>query len=177
VAGGASWRRFENEVKRKRPMTRGDELKPLSWDHHHGLVLAFRLKRGMNKGADKQVMTDYILHAWHNTLHRHFSKEEEFLVEPLKKYSRNGKELIGKLKIEHTFFKELLGKIEQRDKNLFSSIQDFAEALEKHIRFEERDLFPAVEKSIPPKLLQKIGHSLHELHQTGDMCWTPEFWT
>jgi len=158
-------------------MKRGEELKPLSWDHHHGLVFAFRLKRGIQKGATNGVMADYVLHAWNGTLQHHFEKEEEFLVEPLKKYAENGKELITRLKKEHAFFHKLIETIGQRGKNLPSLIQDFAVALEAHIRFEERDLFPAVEKSIPPKLLQKIGHSLHELHQTGDMCWTPEFWT
>jgi hemerythrin-like domain-containing protein len=157
-------------------MKRGDELTPLSWDHHHGLVLAFRLKRGLNKNAEAAIMADYVKQAWENSLEPHFSKEEKFLIEPLEKYSKSADLLIRQLKRDHLFFRNLINKIKTKNSNLKSYLQEFAEALEKHIRFEEREFFPAVEKQVPPKQLQVIGRSIHDLHQTADMCWTPEFW-
>ncbi len=157
-------------------MKRGDTLKPLSWDHHHGLVLAFRLKRGLNKNTDGAIMADYVKQAWENSLEPHFNKEESFLIEPLEKYSKSADLLIRQLKRDHLFFRILINKIKLKDINLKAQLQEFAGALEKHIRFEEREFFPAVEKQIPLKQLQVIGKSIHDLHQTVDMCWTPEFW-
>ena len=157
-------------------MKRGEELKPLSWDHHHGLVLAFRLKRGMNKGAPDSIMAEYVQYAWENSLQPHFNKEEKYLIAALEKYSNSTDLLIRQLRRDHSFFRKLLLKIKLKDINLRSLLQEFAEALEKHIRFEERDFFPAIENIVPVKQLQIIGRLLHELHQTVDMCWVPEFW-
>jgi len=157
-------------------MRRGEELKPLSWDHHHGLVLAFRLKRGMNKGAADSAMADYVSYAWEKSLRPHFDKEEKYLVDMLEKYSNRADLLIRQLKRDHQFFRNLIHKIKLRDINLRAQLQEFAEALEKHIHFEEREFFPEVEKQVPAKQLKIIGQFLHELHQTVDMCWVPEFW-
>jgi len=157
-------------------MKRGDELAPLSWDHHHGLVLAFRLKRGLNKNAAGTIMADYVKQAWDKSLEPHFNKEEKFLIEALEKHSKSSDLLIRQLKRDHQFFRNLIHKIKSKDINLKSQLKEFAEALEKHIRFEEREFFPAVEKQVPPKQLQIIGKSIHDLHQPVDMCWTPEFW-
>jgi hemerythrin-like domain-containing protein len=157
-------------------MKRGEELAPLSWDHHHGLVLAFRLKRGLNRNADGLIMADYVKQAWENSLKPHFDKEERFLIKPLEKYSKSADLLIRQLKRDHLFFGNMINKIKTKNSNLKSYLQEFAEALEKHIRFEEREFFPAVEKQVPPKQLALIGRSIHALYQTVDMCWTPEFW-
>jgi len=157
-------------------MKRGEELKPLSWDHHHGLVLSFRLKRGLNKNIAGELMVDYINQAWENTLLPHFKKEEDLLAVALEKYSGSADVLIKKLKRDHQFFRNLMRKINFKDVNLKSCLQEFAESLERHIRFEERDFFPAVENQVPPRQLDLIGRSLQALHQAAEMSWTPEFW-
>lgn len=157
-------------------MKRGDELKPLSWDHHHGLVLAFRLKRGLNRGVAGSIMADYVKQVWENSLDPHFKKEEKYLVEPLENHTKSADLLIRQLKRDHLFFRNLIHKIRLKNDNLKAQLQEFAIALEKHIRFEEREFFPAVEKHVPLKELQLIGKTILELHQSSDLYWTPEFW-
>jgi hemerythrin-like domain-containing protein len=49
--------------------------------------------------------------------------------------------------------------------------------LEEHIRFEERILFPYLEKLIPREELDEIGLQLEEDHaKKACLTWTDEFW-
>ncbi|MBA4140883.1 MAG: hypothetical protein H0X70_10365 [Segetibacter sp.] len=56
-------------------------------------------------------------------------------------------------------------------------LQEFARLLEAHIRFEERTLFPHVEKEIPPEDLDRIGIALENDHlKKTPFTWQDEFW-
>ena len=156
-------------------MKRDKNLETLSWEHHDGLVLAFRLEKGIKNNVDTSLISDYLLHIWDHSLRHHFWQEEQFLQPTLRKLTK-GRELLNQMVEEHDQFKNLIAKIRSNGKDMKSSIEQFYEDLNQHIRFEERKLFPMVEELASTEALEKMGIFLHEHHKPGKKEWQPEFW-
>jgi hypothetical protein len=53
-------------------MKRTEQLYPLSWQHHNGLMAVLLLKKGVQKKADVAVMKDFINSIRHEELDEHF---------------------------------------------------------------------------------------------------------
>lgn len=75
---------------------------------------------------------------------RHFREEEEQLF-PLVADSEEAKPLITRALLEHQQLHALAGRLASGDQTL---IRDVAELLEAHVRFEERELFPLIERLV-----------------------------
>lgn len=111
-------------------MKRAFALEPFSRDHNDGLHLARALKEGR---PEAPVM---ISEAWKRELADHFA-EEERLLGPL----AGGDS--ARLHEEHR-------QIEQLISELPTSCVALGQALEDHIRWEERVLFPTIESRMTP---------------------------
>ena len=61
-------------------MKRDDNLYPLSWQHHNGLMTVLLLKKGVQKMADLQVMHQFIDQLRQQELDEHFETEEMALT-------------------------------------------------------------------------------------------------
>lgn len=156
-------------------MNRTEYLRTLSWEHHDGLVVAFRLQQGLNKNADPATMRDYILHTWESALDHHFWQEEEVLVPELET-SKNGRDLLRRLTDDHAYFRELIDRMDKKKKPDLKYIQDFADRLNRHIRYEERELFPFLEENLAPDRLESIGQFLNDNHEKPNKNWSDTFW-
>lgn len=134
-------------------MPRNQALIPLSHDHHHGLVVALRLKKGgpaspndsWLEGADNQALQ--LLEFADSELLNHFQLEEELVFPVLLKLdideiSTLTHELLG----EHQVMRASLDAIRQSSDSTI--LKHFGELLEAHIRKEERILFPLIEQEI-----------------------------
>jgi len=134
-------------------MPRNPSLIPLSHDHHHGLVVALRLKKGgpaspndsWLEGTDKQA--PQLLEFADNELLNHFQLEEEHVFPVLlglgiDEISTLTHELLG----EHQAMRASLDAIRQSSDPAI--LKHFGELLEAHIRKEERNLFPLIEREI-----------------------------
>ena len=135
------------------PLKRKEFLKPISREHHHGLLLCFKIRTGIKKQIIPDRIKKYANWFYQNHLIPHFSIEEEILFPIL----GNENELVVKAVEEHR-------TIERLFKNQESTIQNLnaiANAIENHIRFEERILFNALQDIATENLLQQI-----ELHHT-----------
>jgi hemerythrin-like domain-containing protein len=155
-------------------MKRNENLKTLSWEHHDGLVVAFRLQQGLKKGAAIPDMARYILHIWDNTLRDHFQREEQ-TINPNLEQRREGKPLVEQMMGEHKSFKNIITQI-KNDQTGRNSIDEFAKLLNHHIRFEERELFPMLERLATKEELAKIGQALGQIHHRACNAWQPRFW-
>lgn len=156
-------------------MKRSKHLETLSWEHHDGLVLASRLKKGVAQGADANIMADYTDYMWAEALTHHFDQEEKFLLPKLPEDMRQ-QPIFERMLTEHRKFAALMQAIQKRDNRLPDLLKEFADLLEQHIRFEERELFPFLEKNLGEKELEEIGASLHRSHKLADKENTPIFW-
>jgi iron-sulfur cluster repair protein YtfE (RIC family) len=156
-------------------MKRDKNLETLSWEHHDGLVLAFRLEKGIKNNVDLSIISNYLLHNWDHGLRHHFWQEEQSLQIPLRKIIK-GRDFLKQMLEEHDQLKHLIEMIRSNGKDMKSTIEKFYNNLNHHIRFEERKLFPLVEELASTKALAKIGVFLHEQHKPGKKEWQPEFW-
>ncbi len=155
-------------------MKREIQLQPLSHQHHNGLMAVLLLKKGADKKADTAVMNDFIVSVWNGELRNHFIKEEVYLHPhvlqiPLlmEKYEQ--------MKTEHHQIRHLVDAIRNGDSDT-SLIADFYTLLEKHIRFEERELFPFIEEHIQPEQLQELGKHLQQLESKACSDYPVKFW-
>jgi hemerythrin-like domain-containing protein len=152
-------------------MKRNENLLTLSQEHHDGLVVVRCVKRGSDLGVNPFTVADYVMDVWQNHLDPHFTSEEEILLPAMP----HGDEYKARLLREHAAIREKVEKIRLRDAELPETLRTFADILDDHIRFEERDLFPFAEKDIPPEKLAEVGHLLHKSHVEPDEGVWPEW--
>jgi len=130
------------------PIKRYPSLKPLSRDHHRGLLLCWKLRTGLQKNIDPERMMAYCqrFHAEH--LVPHFGLEEEAIFPVL----GNDHELVKRALAEHRRLTRLFTEKEDP----ITRISQIEEELEAHIRFEERVLFKEIEAVATEKELDRI---------------------
>jgi hemerythrin-like domain-containing protein len=140
---------------------RHPSLIPLSQDHHHGLALALRCRKhalgqlnpGDHEGLERCAREAYRF--WESALIPHFEAEESVLFTRLSAHAQC-RSLVAQLENEHREFRAKLSsdeRLSEPKKFLF----DFGDLLERHIRREERELFPMFEELIPSDEADRIG--------------------
>ena len=144
-------------------MKRHESLAPLSREHHAALLLAQLLKK--NAAAYKGMPADTegkILYAagfYSSHLIPHFADEEK-VFEKLKGKSVHLDDAIKETIAEHVLLRKLFEEIaNQQDPLTFNDT--LGRSLEKHIRKEERELFPMIENAADETTLAFIAKLLH----------------
>jgi len=154
-------------------MKRHKQLQTLSRQHHNGLLAALLLKKGIAKGANEKLMSDFILDFWKQDLEEHFNSEEEILLPALVNTTFDNN-LNERLLKEHEMLRSFVMSLQNKaDKNL---VEEFTKLLEQHIRFEERIYFPGAEKILSEEQLQQIGERLIDHSETNCMNYPVKFW-
>ncbi len=131
-----------------KPIKRNESLKPLSRDHHHGLLLCWKIRQGIKLNVEPERVKKYLDWFWISYLKPHFEIEEEYVFPILGKDNALVKQALS----EHRRLKRLF---ENKD-DLSKTISLIEEELEKHIRFEERVLFNEIEKVASSEQLLQI---------------------
>ena len=153
-------------------MKRNKSLQPLSRDHFQVLTLVQRITNELKEDSSSSV-TDIIDHVhgfWQKQLIPHFEAEEEFLLPALATKVSADDPLIERTLSDHRNIKA----IQQNFENPISAeegdrlLREFAELLHDHIRFEERELFPAVEEHLTSDALESLGVSIEKSHVTPE---------
>lgn len=135
-------------------MKRAPELRNLSDDHHHGLVLARKAKQASNNKDKLLVSTLWkeIEKKFISNLEPHFQIEETLIAPNLA--------VKGRVKLLKRFYNDhenLRKFIKSGSKRTAHALQSFGELLEKHIRFEERELFEVAQRSLSQEILNSIA--------------------
>lgn len=132
---------------------RHPSLIPLSEDHHHGLALALRCRKQalgqikpMGIGGLKERVKE-VRDFFSNNLKSHFQAEEEVLFPLMRSAVPESESLIESLLREHEEIRRGVTQLE-KEPNLSKILFDFGDLLERHIRREERDLFPLFERRV-----------------------------
>jgi hypothetical protein len=144
-----------NLMSQNDPQRRHPALVPLSHDHHHGLVAARRLRGGEPARGDVPDICVSLRLLWEEELREHFRREEELLAPALAGIG----ELAGMIERMVGEHRLMLEMVERCDAGALG------ELLEAHIRFEERELFPLIQRELSPEQLDALGV---ELGATGD---------
>ena len=155
-------------------MKREEQLQPLSQQHHNGLMAALLLKKGVDRQADPSVMDDFIISVWNAELRNHFLKEEVYL-HPHVLQIPSLMEKYEQMKTEHHQIRHVVDAIRNGDSGI-ALITEFHTLLEKHIRFEERDLFPFIQEHIQADQLNELGRNLQDLESKACSDYPVKFW-
>ncbi len=156
-------------------MKRNTNLQTLSWEHHDGLVLIFRIERGLKKQSDPESIRSYILHSWETALIHHFWQEEKILPGILNQ-NPEGRILLKRMRQDHKAIEKLIVSLQRNFSDLPDLLEEFGKKLTTHIRFEERELFPFIERMADEQVLERIGNFLKYQHKPGNKAWEPVFW-
>jgi len=144
-------------------MKRHPALYLLSHDHHQGLILAQQLKKGapQYKGMPSTLeeKKNYTVSFYNNELKSHFKEEEEILFPLAKNRTPELDIMMNEIVDEHRKMEKLVNEIEKTT-DLKNVLDSLGWLLEKHIRKEERKLFPAIEKILTEGELSELKTKL-----------------
>jgi quercetin dioxygenase-like cupin family protein len=132
-------------------------LAPLSHDHHHSLVEARRLRRAANgPGADAAARAFLRFFAAEGI--RHFREEEELLF-PLVADRPEAREPVVRALLEHQRLHALAAQLAPQAHAGRPSpelMSELGERLDEHVRYEERELFPLIERLVDEATLELL---------------------
>lgn len=120
------------------PIKRNENLKAISREHHHGLLLCWKIRTGLKKQVDPHRIEKYADWFYKTHLLPHFEIEEKYIFSILP----NDNELVKKALSEH----RRLIRVYESETNLLKKLTIIEEELESHIRFEERVLFNEIQE-------------------------------
>ena len=118
-------------------MRRHPALVHLSHDHHHTLVWAKRLKRGETEGFAEFFERDVA---------RHFREEEETVFPLLAEFAPEPPPSLARAALDHARIRALAAE----------PGPELGEALEAHVRLEERELFEELQRLVPSERLDEL---------------------
>lgn len=151
----------------KKPIKRHDALKPLSREHHHGLLLCWKIRQGVRKEVEVSRIKAYTEWFKIHYLDPHFEAEEQYIFPVL----GNDNKLVKRALKEHRRLKRLFSQ----NTDIEIALNNIEEELDSHIRFEERILFNEIQEVASAKQLADIEKH-HNGIQFSDDHWQDHFW-
>jgi hemerythrin-like domain-containing protein len=159
---------------------RHPSLHPLSQHHHFALIQALEMRRAAEAPVEKRQaaverQAEKFVRFWHKTGYRHFREEEEILLPAYARHARLDEDAdIMRLLADHAEIRAAVLDFEQRrDKKLAipaEAVAHLAKLLHDHVRLEENEVFPRIEKILGEKNLEAMGRGLTRLHSKNDVC-------
>ena len=142
-------------------MKRHPSLRSFSDDHHQGLVNARRLKRAaVGEQTEPESAARAFLEFWRQDTSLHFRKEEEVLIPVLARYGGDlDQPSVVELFVQHARIRGLvmeLGDELERRRVRGETLLKLGEQLEAHIRLEEREVFPLIERTLTESALEEV---------------------
>lgn len=144
-------------------MKRTNQLQPLSRQHHLGLNLSRHAKESLDEPED-------ITKHWHNLtsyindMQYHFEIEDNLIANALEPYRATQPDVASVLETldgQHKQLHQLMNTVEQSQKSgtkdvTVAQVHELGSLLYDHIRFEERELYPTVEKYLTEAELDAV---------------------
>ena len=146
-------------------MKRSEALRTLSHQHHQALFAALQLKRARPETAAdaRQAFIDF----FEREGARHFRIEEELLLPAYARHAAFDDPAIARVLTEHVDLRRRGQDLQAGMDREPGALRELGERLERHIRFEERVLFPMIEEALPRDELERLAAVL-ERAETND---------
>ena len=138
-----------------KPIKRNTSIVKLSREHHLSLLFCWKIREGLKKEVPAQRINSYVAYFTRRFLIPHFIEEESYL------FSKFQDRMVTEAAIQHREIRMLLQEMEA-DGYLphEEDIKKLAHLLDHHIRYEERELFPYMEKLLTYEQMEEIGEKL-----------------
>lgn len=147
-------------------MKRHEALVQLSRDHHFGLLLCWKIKEGLKRDVEPQRIAKYIKFFFESHLKDHFAEEEQYIFPVL----GNENPLVAEALSQH----REIEKMANQDLATAEELTSFKDLLEKHIRFEERQLFQEIQEKATEEQLENLLKI--DFHDLTEPDYDDEFW-
>lgn len=132
-------------------MKRHAALAGLSREHHFALALAKRAK-SIDEGESLAGLASETAEAFAREIGPHFLIEERVVLPALGEAGQEDQ--AARTLEEHDALRKLADRLVMGG---MDELQAFGELLERHVRFEERELFPLIESVLTQEMLEKIA--------------------
>jgi len=148
------------------PIKRDEHLQTISRDHHHGLLLCWKIKTGFKKQIEPARIKKYADWFYKNHLVPHFDVEEKYVFPVL----GNDHAHVKRALLEHDNLKRYFDS----ETDIIENLASIESELQNHIRFEERVLFNEIQAIATEQQLQDIQKYHHDgkfVDNTEDVFW------
>ncbi|MEZ5977181.1 MAG: hemerythrin domain-containing protein [Planctomycetota bacterium] len=135
-------------------MKRDPRLRDLSEDHHHGLVLARVARRAAHGEGGLCVATAWrrVAREFAAELEPHFEIEERLLVPALRRVGAT--DFAGGVEADHAALRALVARADSATRE---DLAAFGDRLERHVRYEEREVFEFAQERLDAAELEAIA--------------------
>ena len=134
------------------PIKRHPSLVRFSREHHSGLMLVFKIRSGLKNSEELSALVSSAISSYNEELVPHFIDEEENLFPLLPE----GDPMRIRAESDHQIIRNFISDMQKGNASL-DLLYRFADLLESHIRFEERELFNRLQDTLSSEQLEKIG--------------------
>lgn len=158
-------------------MKRHESLHPLSQHHHFALIQVWELRRALKQPAAERrkalrALARKFVRFWKKAGQVHFREEEEVLLPAYARHIRLDQDReVMKMLAEHAIIRGFIAKMETTLANGSveeGDVSELAKTLYDHVRLEENEIFPRIEKALNEEELHLMGKGLHRLHKKGE---------
>lgn len=139
-------------------MKRNQALIPLSHDHQHGLAISHELRQVSAEEA--AVARDKFLAFWNVEGRHHFRIEEEVLLPAVAHALPPTHDAVLRVLSDHVEIRRRAADLGAAAVPPLGDLRALGDSLERHIRHEERVLFPLIEESLSGPELESLGASV-----------------
>ncbi len=134
------------------PIKRNEHIVKLSQDHHASLLFCWKIRQGIKHHVDAERIIKYVRYFWKTHFSIHFKEEEEILFAPI------SDPMIDKAIQDHKAVRQMIIDLDAGDSmQSAEKLSKLADAVDNHVRYEERILFPHIETVLSPEQLESIG--------------------
>jgi hemerythrin-like domain-containing protein len=141
-------------------MKRTEALRPLSRDHLKSLLAAKRLRNATDAA---QAGRDF-LEFWKTEGQHHFRVEEEVLLPGWALHCPVDRVAVARMLEEHLAIRRGALRAGAKEASL-EELRDLGRLLDDHVRFEERELFPMVERALAPEDLGRLAIAIERAEE------------
>jgi Hemerythrin HHE cation binding domain len=136
-------------------MKRSAALTPLSHDHQHALDAALRLRRAGDAAAVAHFRAFFEREG-----RRHFEIEERLVLPALPGDDAQWAAGVARVLSDHAAIRAAAGSLDS-----IGAARELGQRLHDHVRFEERTLFPYLERRLDAAELERLGAAIAAAEQ------------
>ena len=144
-------------------MKRSSALAPLSRDHHHGLFVAQQMRRATDRSAPEARSA--FLAFWEAEGRTHFRVEEEVLLPAFSRHGPGDHPAIVQLLVDHVEIRCRVDDLRAEPGEPLELLHEIGDRLHRHIRHEERVVFPMIEEALPETELSELAGRVQKVER------------
>ncbi|HSD22807.1 MAG TPA: hemerythrin domain-containing protein [Solirubrobacterales bacterium] len=143
-------------------MKRSAALKPLSRDHHQALVAAQRLRRAESVAEAAPLFLEF----WDEHGRNHFQVEEEVLLPTWAEHGPHDHPAVVRVLTDHVAIRRDAARVRGGEASL-EDLHELGGRLDRHVRFEEKELFPLIERTLDEPSQQRLAREVLAAEERG----------